>query len=98
MKKTLDMPIVDACEQADCAYNTRGNCHAQAITVGDGNHPACDTCLPASHHTRHVLRIAGVGACKVVSCSHNDDYACQANAIRMTKHGQHADCATFSLR
>lgn len=98
MKRTLEMANVDACELADCAFNTNGNCHAQAITVGDGDHPACDTYLPSPHHTRHVLRIAGVGACKVSTCRHNDEFACQANGILMKKHAQHADCATYAAR
>lgn len=98
MKITIEMPNVSACEVTDCAYNADGNCHARAITVGDGVHAACDTFLPSTAHTRQVLRIAGVGACKVTGCVHNDDYECQASAIRVGRHEQHADCKTFERR
>jgi hypothetical protein len=41
--KTIEMPDVDGCDATECAYNMKGDCHARAITVGDGVHPGCDT-------------------------------------------------------
>lgn len=98
MKITIDMPNVAACEVSNCAFYSQGNCHARAITVGDGAHPACDTYLPSAGHTRDVLRIAGVGACKVTQCTHNEDYECQAAAVRIGRHESHADCQTYAPR
>ena len=98
MKITIEMPNVSACDVTNCAYNAEGNCHARAITVGDGEHAACDTYLPSEGHTRQVLRIAGVGACKVTGCVHNADFECQAPAIRVGWHQEHADCATYESR
>lgn len=92
------MPNIAACDVTNCAYNTDGNCHARAITVGDGAHAACDTYFPSSGHTRQALRIAGVGACKVTGCAHNADFECQAPAIRVGHHQQHADCMTYEER
>lgn len=95
MKATIEMPDVTECEAAGCAYNVERRCHARAITIGDGVHPACDTFLPNDQHVRGETPLAGVGACKVDACRHNTDFECQAESIRVRRHEQHADCATF---
>jgi hypothetical protein len=95
MRITIDMPSVLACEATRCAYNVDQSCHARAITVGDGSHPACDTFFPANEHT-HRADNAGVGACKVSSCRYNDDLECSASGVRVGIHQGHADCVTFS--
>lgn len=97
MKLTVDMPVVTECAARECGYNTGGHCHAHAITVGDGIHPACDTFLRSREH--HAGRDpAGVGACKVEACQHNRNLECHAGAIRVGHHGNHADCLTFEKR
>jgi hypothetical protein len=97
MKITLEMPGVSACEAVHCVYNTDRRCHARAITVGDGIHPACDTFLSAREHVDGSAD-AGVGACKVTACLHNTEYECGAPEIRVGVHESHADCLTFEAR
>jgi hypothetical protein len=96
MRITIEMPSVLACEATQCAYNVEESCHARAITVGDGTHPACDTFFPATQHTDSIGTTAGVGACKVTSCRFNDDLECSASGVRVGTHEGHADCVTFS--
>lgn len=98
MKITLDMPIVDGCAVTDCAYNVEQGCHARAITIGDGDTPRCDTFLGASSHTRSNLLSAGVGACKVSACMHNEDFECAAEQIGVGMQGGEVHCLTFSAR
>jgi hypothetical protein len=93
----VEMPAVAECSADDCAYNAEGSCHARAITIGDGVHPGCDTFFAAARHTRS-LRMAGVGACKVVSCKHNDDFECQATSIEVERRAVGVECATFERR
>jgi hypothetical protein len=98
MRVTLEMSDVRGCEVQSCAYNVEQQCHARAITVGDGIHPACDTFFAANVHARDTSHTAGVGACKVVGCRHNSDLACAADHIDVAFHGSHADCMTFAPR
>ncbi len=69
---TLEMAEVAECAAVDCAYNSDRMCRARAITVGDGVEPQCDTAYNTGLHTR-ARTIAGVGACKVSQCRHNND-------------------------
>jgi hypothetical protein len=96
MKITLEMSDVRTCEAESCAYNLEQRCHARAITVGDGIHPACDTFFASNVHPRDISHTAGVGACKVVTCRFNDDLVCAADMIHVAYHGSHADCVTFA--
>lgn len=98
VKLKVLMPAVSGCEVSRCAYNVEDQCHARAITIGDGSHPACDTFLPSSAHARDARGQAGVGACKVSSCAHNRDFECHADSIRVGLHGDHPDCKTFAAR
>ena len=98
MKITLEIPVVQTCEATACAYNAGRRCHAVAITVGDGIHPACDTFFASDHPAREGAHTAGVGACKVTGCLYNSDLECSAGAIRVNVHASHADCATFMPR
>jgi hypothetical protein len=98
MKLNIEMSRVVECEVTRCAYNREQNCHARAITVGNGVHPACDTFYPAAPPTTDLEGVAGVGACKVSACQYNRDLECDADEIRIGKHEAHADCMTFSPR
>lgn len=98
MRITLEISDVRACAVQSCAYNVDERCHARAITVGDGIHPACDTFFASNLHTKDTRHMAGVGACKVVGCRHNADLECSAEAIHVGFHGSHADCMTFAPR
>lgn len=95
MKLTVLVPEVAGCTVDRCAYNAGGACHARAITVGDGDHPRCDTYLAHGAHTRATGK-AGVGACKVTACRHNRELECEAEAIHVSTHSGHADCLTFA--
>lgn len=99
---TVMMPVVSACKIGECAYNAKERCHAKAITVGDGNRPACDTYLwlstPAAPHIRNQRIIAGVGACKVRSCQHNLDYECMADGIAVEHVNEDISCLTYLAR
>ena len=98
MTINVEMPAVAGCTISDCAYNQDDQCHARAITVGDGVHPGCDTFLQASSHTRERQRIAGVGACKVTGCAHNDDYECMAAEIEVGMAQGSVDCLTYAAQ
>lgn len=98
MKTNVELPVVRECLVSQCAYNDERVCHALAITVGDGIHPACDTFLPSGEHVHDRSRVAGVGACKVSACRYNHELSCTADDIGVGYHGSHADCMTFSPR
>lgn len=95
MKLDVELAGVATCDVRRCAYNVRGDCHARAITVGDGLHPGCDTFLESERHPPADTPTAGVGACKVVLCRHNRDLECEARAIRVGVDQGEAACLTF---
>ncbi len=98
MKMTIEMSTISACEATACAYNVQHECHARAITIGEGVHPSCDTYVEAGHHVEAHADPAGVGACKVEVCRFNHDLECAAATIRIDRHSLHADCVTFEQR
>lgn len=98
MNITIEMPSVTKCTVSECAYNANAACHAKAITIGDGIHPGCDTFLGgARSHTKNKS-MAGVGACKVTGCSHNEDYECMADSISVEFEGGSVHCMTYNAR
>lgn len=98
MRITIDIPSVDHCEATGCAYNVERSCRARAITIGHGVHPGCDTYLDLNRHVLDGSACAGVGACKVEVCRHNQDLECSAPSIRVQIHGDAVECATFEKR
>lgn len=90
------MPGVEQCAIAECAYNANLACHAIAITIGDMNHPKCDTFFLSPKHTSVAVQ-AGVGACKVSACTHNKDYECAAPSIRVGSEKNQGKCLTFEM-
>jgi hypothetical protein len=58
----------------------------------------CDTLYCGSEpvHDREIQ--AGVGACKITSCSYNDDLECNADSIRVGQSGDNVQCMTYNLR
>jgi len=91
----MEMPTVSSCDISQCAYNMDNKCHAMAITIGDGAHPACDTFCPSGAKGGVMDEIGRVGACKVPSCIHNSMLECQAESICVGYQGSQADCLTF---
>jgi hypothetical protein len=98
MRVTLEMPAVLTCDVSECAYNVEAACHARAITIGDGVHPGCDTFLRGSARHTHRGENAGVGACKVTGCRHNDDFECTAVSIGVGMERGSVNCMTFEAR
>jgi hypothetical protein len=99
MTITIEMPPVQSCSVTDCAYNVDSDCHAKAITIGDGVHPGCDTYINgAGKHPVSGSSFAGVGACKVSSCVHNQDLECAATGIEVGIRNDMADCLTYTAR
>jgi len=96
--ESIGMPEVSRCDVSKCSYNVGSNCHAIAITVGDGSHPGCDTFLDSNKHVKETKRIAGVGACKVISCQHNEDLECSAEKIIVGVTKNDINCRTFVKR
>lgn len=97
MKIQIEVPEVTSCAATSCTYNTDAQCHARAITIGNGASPAqCDTFVSSNGHVSDTGVHAGVGACHATRCQHNQDYECNAPAIDVTVHGDRADCATFT--
>ncbi len=97
-KITLEMPLVTKCSVDECAYNSKSNCHARAITVGNPILPGCDTFLAAEHHATQSAQIAGIGACKTAGCKFNDDLECVAESIQVGLIRSKPHCMTFTLR
>jgi hypothetical protein len=95
MKVKENMPEITQCEATSCAYNREKTCHALGITVGGGLDHRCDTMCQAAIHTQRMGE-AGVGACKVITCVHNDDLECQADEVRIGMHKGQAECLTFA--
>lgn len=96
MKTTIEMSRVSKCCATTCAYNKQSICHAVAITIGDGANPNCDTYFKSNSHCQREA-VAGVGACKVVSCCNNNDYECQAEEVGIDLTNGRAVCTAYSL-
>jgi hypothetical protein len=94
------MPSVTECDVKSCAFNNENKCHALAINVGgpDDMCACCDTFFKTKNKGGIDSAIAGVGACKVKDCAHNDMLECAAKGIHVVSHSGHADCATFTAR
>lgn len=95
MEKCLDMAEVAECTVPECVYNRGSRCFARAITVGNGEHPECDTFYSSHNHTPKHAQLAGVGACKVHECVHNRDYNCDAQRIYVGYRDNEISCLTF---
>lgn len=95
---TIEMPVVSKCAATKCSYNVHENCHAKAITVGDVHDPNCDTFFQFKKHAKETRRIAGVGACKVQDCRHNEDFECTENAIKVGLVSNQVKCLNYAKR
>ncbi len=91
----MEMPKVSRCEVSECAYNMQGLCHAMAITVGNSDHPRCDTFCRSANKGGDMNCIASVGACKTSSCMFNQSLECQASQICVGYKEDEVDCLTF---
>jgi hypothetical protein len=89
---------VEKCSTKNCAYNSSNQCHANAITVGEGMMTKCDTYLPSLLHVDEKTRVAHVGACKVSTCAYNEDFECRAKQVRMGQVNGQPGCLEFASR
>ncbi len=98
MEKLISTAEVSRCTVPECAYNRAGRCNARAITIGNGEHPQCDTFFSVNDHVGRQPQSAGVGACKVYTCRHNDGYECATEHIYVgySERSHYLGCLTFS--
>lgn len=98
MENAVHLSEVARCTVPECVYNRGGRCYARAITVGNGELPQCDTFFSANNHVARQSRIAGVGACKVYACRHNEGYECTAEHIYVgyAGEGHYIGCLTYA--
>jgi hypothetical protein len=75
----------------------RRQCHALAITVGDGEEPRCDTFMESGTKGGDESAVGKVGACKVSVCKHNESLECSAGQIEVGIKARTACCITFEL-
>jgi hypothetical protein len=94
----MEMSKIKECNMDDCSYNMDNKCHTMAITVGEEDQASCETYAHKSMLGGDLNMIAGVGACKVDSCSHNQALECTMQNVQMGSHNNHADCMSFSVR
>ena len=94
----MRMPKISSCDATVCAYNKEKQCHACAITVGNGTCPMCDTAVKSEQKAGDQSSTGSVGACKTSQCEYNTSLECAASNIKMGMHGAHADCMTYAPR
>jgi hypothetical protein len=94
----MEMPKIIVCDATECAYNQDQQCHALAITVGDGNAAKCDTFWNGSEKGGDPDAVAGVGACRAIGCRFNDHLECSAPGINVGHSGNEIDCLTFAAK
>ena len=98
MTAALEMPRVQECVVAACAYNQAGDCHAFAITIGSTDHAHCHTFVESHVQGGLGTLIAQVGACQRSDCLHNEQLECHAPSIRVGPDNDMADCMTYASR
>jgi len=98
MTTAMQMPRVQECTVAACAYNHDG-CHAFAITIGSNqDHAHCGTFNDQPTKGGIGSLIAQVGACSRSDCRHNAELECRAPSIRVGPDQDMADCMTYEIR
>ena len=94
----MEMPVIRSCDATTCAYNDDQQCHALAITVGDGDRARCDTYWERSPDGGDPAQAGRVGACRAVDCQHNERLECTATGVTVGENGGTVDCLTFDPR
>ena len=85
MTAAMEMPRVQECVVASCAYNQASDCHAFAITIGSSDHAHCHTFVESPSRAGRTALIAQVGACQRADCLHNAELECHAPSIRSAR-------------
>lgn len=96
MKCECEIGMVLACQVEECSYNQGRECRAERITAGDaGSHAACDTFTTGQDAQPHPGQ-SMVSNCEVSRCKFNDQSGtCDAPAVSLGQHEQHAECDSF---
>lgn len=96
----MKMSKVKGCNVSECAYNLNNHCHAMAITIGDDDHPRCDTFCSTCTGQVDEECLASVGACKVSSCQFNEGLECTADEISVgfDSEKNEVDCLSYQKR
>lgn len=91
------MPRIMQCEEKECAFNRASKCHAFAINVGGPTdvRPKCDTFFKTRTPCGREDVLAGVGACKVLTCKFNELLMCLAPRVHVQVYNGQAECATY---
>ncbi len=98
IQSCMDMPKIKDCEVPECSYNMDSQCHAIAITVGDGSAAHCDTFFKIDRKGGIKGLIGGVGACKMANCRFNRDLGCSVDSgIVVSLQDGHAECISFTV-
>jgi hypothetical protein len=92
------LPSISDCTAEGCAYNNMGQCHAMAVTIGDGMNPKCDTSMISIRKGGVHDITGGVGACKVAGCTFNNSLECSAQSISVLMNSHEALCSTYRAR
>jgi hypothetical protein len=95
----MEVPQVQSCDMTDCDYNRRKQCHAIAVTIGEGDNPRCDTfwiATEAKAKAGDPAQIGRVGACRVGQCQYNHRLQCGAEGIMVGHKEADALCLTFN--
>jgi hypothetical protein len=95
VKVSVEVGTVETCMAAECSYNSREECLAPAVCVGD-EHQQCDTYTTASADQMEMQ--AAVRSCLVNGCAFNRLQSCVATGVTVGGHEHHADCMTFRPR
>jgi hypothetical protein len=80
------------------ASHNDSNCHARAITLGNGLYPGRDTYQDDSPGHPRLQATAGTGACKLSGWLHNSDFACTADGIDLAARGETAACMSQPMQ
>ncbi|MCI4062382.1 DUF1540 domain-containing protein [Micromonospora sp. R77] len=98
MTAAIQMPRVQECTVASCAYNHTNDCHAFAITIASSDHAHCHTFVDMPVRGGNDQLVAQVGACTRSDCQHNSGLECHAPAISVGPATDLADCLTYQSR
>ncbi len=93
----MKMAHIKKCDVPECGYNVEAHCHAMSITVGSGTDHKCDTFFNFPQKGGNPTACGMVGACKVISCTHNARLECSADSIYIGQIAGEVDCLSFAV-
>lgn len=91
----MGMSMVTRRSMSNCTYNN--NSLFQTLAINISPQAECTTCNYGKTKAGLTDISAGVGAC-LADCKFNNQLECQATAVSVVSHGNHADCKTVQFR